>query len=159
RRRSSDRRRCSGAARHESSRCRSTRAFDRPTRRPRLAVAGVRQPRHVQELRRSRQAVRSRGPGHVLMNRDWDYPLGGLWLVAVTIGLVMVASASYPRGVADGDPAHFVVRHGAYLLAGTIALGVCATMSLRVWLKLHRALLIAVLAMAVLVLIPGIGHM
>jgi cell division protein FtsW len=93
------------------------------------------------------------------MSRDWDYPLAGLWLVAVTIGLVMVASASYPRGAADGDPAHFVVRHGAYLLAGTVALGVCASLPLRVWLKLHRTLLLAVLAMAVLVLIPGIGHM
>jgi len=93
------------------------------------------------------------------VTRDWDYPLAALWLVAVTIGLVMVASASYPRGAADGDPAHFVIRHGAYLLAGTLALGMCATLPLRVWLKLHRPLFIAVLGLALLVLIPGVGHM
>ena len=93
------------------------------------------------------------------MTRDWDYPLAGLWLAAVTIGLVMVASASYPRGAADGDPAHFAIRHGAYLLVGAVALGVCATLPLRVWLKLHRPLLIVVVALALLVLIPGIGHM
>ncbi len=32
------------------------------------------------------------------MTREWDYTLTMLWLAAVTVGLVMVASAAYPTG-------------------------------------------------------------
>jgi cell division protein FtsW len=92
------------------------------------------------------------------MTRDWDYPLLTLWLVAVTVGLVMVASASFPLSAAGGEPGRFVVRHAAYLGAGAAALVACACVPLRVWLAVHRPLLIGALALAVLVLVPGIGH-
>ena len=81
-----------------------------------------------------------------------------LWLAAVTVGFVMVASASYPMGAAQfGAPAHFVIRHGVYLLGGTLALGSCVLLPLRVWQAIHRPLMIAALLLAVIVLVPGIG--
>ena len=93
------------------------------------------------------------------MSREWDYTLIVLWLAAVTVGFVMVASASFPLGVALGTPARFIVRHGAYLLLGVAALGVCLVVPLRVWQAIHRPMLIAALVLALLVLLPGIGHM
>jgi cell division protein FtsW len=92
------------------------------------------------------------------MTREWDYTLAMLWLAAVTVGFVMVASASYPLGTSRGAPASFVIRHGAYLLAGCVALGVCVVVPLRMWQTIHRPLLICALALAALVLLPGIGH-
>lgn len=92
------------------------------------------------------------------MTRDWDYTLILLWLAAVTVGFVMVASASFPLGAAVGEPGRFVVRHAAYLFGGTIALGACLVIPLRVWQASHRPLLILALFLAVLVLVPGIGH-
>ena len=93
------------------------------------------------------------------MSREWDYTLIVLWLAAVTVGFVMVASASFPLGVALGAPARFIVRHGAYLLLGAVALGVCLVVPLRVWQAIHRPLLVGALVLALLVLLPGIGHM
>ncbi len=93
------------------------------------------------------------------MSREWDYTLIVLWLAAVTVGFVMVASASFPLGVALGAPARFVVRHGAYLLLGAVALGVCVVVPLRAWQAIHRPLFVVALVLALLVLLPGIGHM
>jgi cell division protein FtsW len=90
------------------------------------------------------------------MTRELDYALISLWLAAVTIGLVMVASASFP--LSAGEPGRFVVRHAAYLLAGSVALVTCLAIPLRWWEAIHRPLLVAALVLAVLVLIPGIGH-
>lgn len=92
------------------------------------------------------------------MNRQWDYSLMMLWLAAVTVGFVMVASASYPMGLKSGAPAHFVIRHGAYLFGGTVALCVCAVVPLRLWLAVHRPLLIAALLLTAMVFLPGLGH-
>ncbi len=94
------------------------------------------------------------------MSRDWDYTLVMLWLAAVTVGFVMVASASFPRAVAlYGEPTHFIIRHGVYLCIGAIALGACAWLPLRVWQSLHRPILIGALLMTAMVLVPGLGHM
>ena len=92
------------------------------------------------------------------MTRQWDYSLMMLWLAAVTVGFVMVASASYPMGLKSGAPAHFVIRHGVYLLGGLAALGVCAVLPLRLWLDVHRPLLIASLLLTAMVFLPVLGH-
>jgi cell division protein FtsW len=92
------------------------------------------------------------------MTREWDYPLIMLWLAAVTVGFVMVASASFPLGAAVGEPGRFIVRHAAYLFGGMVALGVCLVIPLRLWQASHRTLLIAALVLSVFVLLPGIGH-
>jgi cell division protein FtsW len=93
------------------------------------------------------------------VSREWDFTLITLWSAAVTVGLVMVASASFPLGESMGAPTRFVVRHAAYLLAATVALGACLVVPLRVWQAIHRPLLIAALVLVALVLVPGIGHM
>src|SRR5262249_56973148 len=92
-------------------------------------------------------------------SRHWDYQLIVLWFAAVTVGLVMVASASFPSGSTFGGAAHFAIRHAIYLSIGTLALGVCASVPLRLWQDVHRELLIATLILGVLVLVPGIGQM
>ncbi len=92
------------------------------------------------------------------MTRELDYALISLWLAAVTIGLIMVASASFPLSADAGAPGRFVVRHAAYLFAGTVALLMCLAIPLRWWEVSHRPLLVGALVLAVLVLIPGIGH-
>ncbi len=92
------------------------------------------------------------------MSREWDHTLIVLWLAAVTVGFVMVASASFPLGVALGSPARFVVRHGAYLLLGVAALAVCVAVPLRIWQSIHRPLFVVALVLSFLVLVPGIGH-
>jgi cell division protein FtsW len=92
------------------------------------------------------------------VTRDWDFALIMLWLAAVTVGFVMVASASFPLSAAAGEPGRFVVRHAAYLFVGTAALVACLAIPLRFWQTIHRSLLIAALVFSVLVLVPGIGH-
>ena len=49
------------------------------------------------------------------MTREWDYSLMMLWLAAVTIGFVMVASAAYPIALRNGAQAHLVVRNTTYI--------------------------------------------
>lgn len=92
------------------------------------------------------------------MTRGVDLTLVMLWLIALVVGLVMVASASYPMASSFGTPSYFVVRHGLYVAAGVAAFGVCALMPLKVWRVAHRPFLILGLLLCLLVLVPGIGQ-
>jgi cell division protein FtsW len=92
------------------------------------------------------------------MMRQWDYSLMMLWLAAVTVGLVMVASAAYPIALRNGAQTHLVIRHGIYLFGGLAALCICAVVPLRLWLDIHRPLLIAALLLTAMVFLPILGH-
>lgn len=92
------------------------------------------------------------------MTRQWDYSLMMLWLAAVTVGLVMVASAAYPIALRNGAQTHLVIRHGIYLFGGLTALFICAVVPLRLWLHIHRPLLIAALLLTAMVFLPILGH-
>ena len=92
------------------------------------------------------------------MTRQWDYSLMMLWLAAVTVGLVMVASAAYPIALRNGAQTHLVIRHGIYLFGGLTALFICAVVPLRLWLDIHRPLLIAALLLTAMVFLPILGH-
>jgi cell division protein FtsW len=93
------------------------------------------------------------------MTRNIDAALIMLWLAALTVGFVMVASASAPLAAAGASVGPFVVRHGAYLLTAMAACAVCALMPLRFWQVVHQPLVLIAIALAILVVIPGIGNL
>ena len=88
-----------------------------------------------------------------------DYPLLICVLLLISLGFVMVASASMPTAERLYDaPFHFVIRHGIALglalSAGLIAFAV----PVRWWEKSGGLLFIIGLILLVLVLVPGIGR-
>lgn len=81
-----------------------------------------------------------------------------LWAALMTIGLIMVASASVAFAAVTYDDAwYFAKRHGVYLMMGLgVALFVmCLPMS--IWQRYSGYLLLLTLLLLVIVLIPGIG--
>lgn len=78
-------------------------------------------------------------------------------LILITIGLVMLFSASMVRGAQINDPAYFVKHQGVWLLLALVVVGICARMDLR-WMRLAALPLAGACAlMLLLVRIPGIG--
>lgn len=88
-----------------------------------------------------------------------DQTLILLWLALVSIGLVMIASASVAFAAdAHGDAWFFVKRHSVYIaMAAVLALGVLAV-PVKHWQQYAGWLMLATLVLMVLVLIPGIGR-
>lgn len=87
-----------------------------------------------------------------------DWPLLCLWFALMSIGLIMVASASVSfAALTYNDTWFFAKRHGIYMIMG-IALAVfvvCIPMS--VWQKYSGHFLLLTFFLLVMVLIPGIG--
>lgn len=87
-----------------------------------------------------------------------DWPLLCLWFALMSIGLIMVASASVSfAALTYNDAWFFAKRHGIYMVMG-IALAVfvvCIPMS--VWQKYSGHFLLLTFFLLVMVLIPGIG--
>ncbi|HSC68871.1 MAG TPA: putative lipid II flippase FtsW [Cellvibrio sp.] len=87
-----------------------------------------------------------------------DWPLLCLWFALMSIGLIMVASASVSFAALTYDDAWFFAkRHAVYMLLGILlaVFVVCVPMS--VWQRYSGHLLLATFFLLVLVLIPGIG--
>lgn len=87
-----------------------------------------------------------------------DWPLLCLWFALMSIGLVMVSSASVSFAAATyDDPWYFAKRHGVYILMGLVlaTFVVCIPMSL--WQRYSSHFLLLTLFLLVVVLIPGIG--
>ncbi len=81
-------------------------------------------------------------------------------LAVALFGLVMVTSSSLQIAQsASGEPLHYSLRHGIYLLLG-VTVAACAYMLMPLaWLeKMRFAMLPLVLAALVAVFIPGLGH-
>ena len=81
-------------------------------------------------------------------------------LALMLFGLVMVTSSSLQIAEsASGEPLHYSLRHGIYLVLGaTVAAGTYMLLPLA-WLETMRfAMLPLVLAALILVFIPGLGH-
>jgi cell division protein FtsW len=93
---------------------------------------------------------------------DFDQSLIWSAILLLSLGLVMVYSASISiaeagRGT-NGNPAHFLSRHAAYLAVGLFAGLVAFQIPMRLWQKYSFPLFLLGVALLVLVLIPGIGH-
>jgi len=93
------------------------------------------------------------------MSRSIDPVLLLLWLVALAVGTVMVASASAPLAGAAAGLGPYVLRHTVYLGGGLVLFGACVALPLRWWRTMHRPLLLAAMTLSLLVLIPGVGAM
>lgn len=93
-----------------------------------------------------------------MIPRQVDTTLILLWVMAMTVGVVMVSSAVTPLG-GDGALGQVVVRHGVYVAGGIAVFGIAAILPLKVWLTGHRVVFLLAALLCALVLVPGIGHM
>ncbi len=84
--------------------------------------------------------------------------LFGVALFLLSVGLVMIMSASLEVSGAVGNPFHYVQRHAAYLVIGAV----CATLVYRVPLRHLEAaggfLLMVGITLLLMVFLPVIGH-
>lgn len=79
-------------------------------------------------------------------------------LALVTIGVVMIASASFPvSAIRYEDPWHFLGKHLVALLLGLLVFGLCARTPYHRWLEWESALLIGALGLTLLTLVPGLA--
>lgn len=110
------------------------------------------------ELTSSVNAVR---PGRTTMP-SFDYSVIIATTGLVLFGLLMVYSASI--ALADGPRYesygryYFVVRHGAFVSLGLLALGVALSIPMRVWQKAAVPLFLLCMLLLIVVLVPGIGR-
>ncbi len=96
--------------------------------------------------------------GSPVLPRGLDPWLAGSALALVSLGLVMVASASVGLAIGHGDALFFVKRHLLYLgLSGVLAV-VVLRIPLAWWYAQSATLLIAAVLLLAIVLIPGIGR-
>lgn len=97
-----------------------------------------------------------RGGAEAMLPDGWVL---GIALILLTLGLVMVASASI--GIADrqfGNPMHYFTRQGVFAALG-LALGFALwRVPLVVWERSGRGLILLSVAVLGALLIPGIGH-
>src|SRR6185503_8318611 len=99
-------------AREEHGRGRHASRSARSTRRYRVAVARLREPRHVPRLSRARRAIRPRCAGAAALT--------AAVVALAAIGTIMVTSASV--SIVDGEPLHYLMRHLGALAVGLLGL-------------------------------------
>ncbi|ARU27435.1 putative lipid II flippase FtsW [Cellvibrio sp. PSBB006] len=91
-------------------------------------------------------------------NQRIDWTLLSLWLVLMSVGLVMVASASVAFAAANyGDAWYFAKRHGVYMAMGVTVAMVVVSIPMSVWQRYAGYFLLFTLLLLVIVLIPGVG--
>src|SRR5690625_1401731 len=77
-----------------------------------------------------------------------------LWLGLMSIGLIMIASASIAITAEQyGDPWYLTKRHGAYLLMGLVLAGAVLLVPVALWQRYSGWLLLASIFLLLLVLI------
>lgn len=87
-----------------------------------------------------------------------DWVLIGLWATLLTVGLIMVASASISFSAATYlDPWHFVTRHIIYLCLALIGAFVVFNLPMQFWQQYGSVLFVVSLVLLISVLIPGVG--
>jgi cell division protein FtsW len=91
------------------------------------------------------------------MTARMDYTLLMLWVAALTIGLVMVASTTLPKTGLSGDMGPFLIRHMLYLTIGLVLFAFFFSVPLKVWDYGYQLALVLAVLLCVLVLVPGIG--
>lgn len=88
-----------------------------------------------------------------------DGAMIALWVALMTIGLIMVASASIAFAALNYDDAwYFARRHGIYLMMGMMVALFVMCLPMSVWQRYSGYLLLFTLLLLVIVLIPGIGR-
>ena len=100
-----------------------------------------------------------------LSNKDYsvipsrfDTTLLVVTTILLVIGLVMIASASIDiADVRNGNPFHYVIRHGIFVVLGVIAGLMAYQLPSSWWQKMGWLALSLSLLMLIIVLLPGIG--
>ena len=88
-----------------------------------------------------------------------DWPILLLWFALLSIGLIMVASASISFSASNyNDGWYFAKRHGIYTLMGLLLAMFVAAVPMSMWQKYASHFLIFTLCLLVVMLIPGIGR-
>ena len=86
----------------------------------------------------------------------YDRQLLLIMLTLAAIGLVMVTSASMPVGERlTGNPFHFIIRHGLYLVISLIIATVVLTQPMSRWEQVNGWLCLAAIVMLIAVLLVG----
>lgn len=81
-----------------------------------------------------------------------------LWLGLMSIGLIMIASASIATTVEQyGDPWYLTKRHGVYMLMGLVLAAGVVMVPVALWQRYSGWLLLMSIVLLLLVLIPGVG--
>lgn len=103
--------------------------------------------------------MQSAVPNHQLpLSLRIDWTLLCLWFALMSIGLVMVASASVSFAAVTYDDAwYFAKRHGVYMAMGLVLAMFVACVPSSVWQAYSGQFLLITLFLLVIVLIPGIG--
>jgi cell division protein FtsW len=87
-----------------------------------------------------------------------DRQLLGLWLALMSVGLIMIASASVAFAAANyGDAWFFVRRHSVFMLLGLVLALVVVSIPVHLWQRYSGWLLLFSLLLLIIVLVPGIG--
>ena len=93
---------------------------------------------------------------------EYDRSLAWTALLLVTLGLVMVYSASIATAEASRyaghNPAYFLFRQGVFLAVSLAAATAVFMVPARIWQKAASWLFVACIVLLVLVLIPGVGR-
>jgi cell division protein FtsW (lipid II flippase) len=121
----------------------------------------------------SGRSVPASGGGTVMiewLKQQWEESVGvfrggadrtliALWLALLSIGLVMITSASIAFASEQyGDPWFFAKRHGFYLVLGLLGALVVAAVPIKRWQQHAGWLMVATLVLMCVVLVPGIGR-
>ena len=87
-----------------------------------------------------------------------DWPLLCLWFALMSVGLIMVASASISfAAVTYNDAWFFAKRHAIYMVMGVVLAMFVVCVPMSVWQRYSGHLLLITFFLLVIVLIPGIG--
>lgn len=95
---------------------------------------------------------------HLPLSQRIDWTLLCLWFALMSIGLVMVASASVSFAALTYDDAWFFAkRHAIYMVMGIVLAMFVVCVPMSVWQRYSGHLLLITFFLLVVVLIPGIG--
>lgn len=93
--------------------------------------------------------------------KDWGFEARLLrWLTFfwISIGLIVLFSASYPEATLKGDGLYYIKRQLIWLGLGLVGFNLIVSTPLRVMLRLARWGLLVVLGLLCLTLVPGLGQ-
>lgn len=94
--------------------------------------------------------------GQVSSQRAYDLSLVLVSLALMSIGLIVVTSASMPVAEREyGNPFYFSARHIIYLVTALVAAGIVLTVPMRFWKITNPYLLILAIVLLVAVLVVG----
>ncbi|MBN9132497.1 MAG: putative lipid II flippase FtsW [Nitrosospira multiformis] len=95
-----------------------------------------------------------------VLSADLDQALIWTAILLLSLGLVMVYSASISIAEADGSgyPAYFLIRHAAYVAAGLLVAAVAFQVPMESWQKYSFHLFLLGSCLLALVLVPGVGR-